>query len=193
MSDESRWNETCWHGAGSCLEGLEAEFFGRNAELNQLSFVDSDGIIVGFGRVVDAVFQVLDSLVLVLNWVLNFSLDLFDELGVEGGGLQDLVKLSFFLLQLLKFFFQPGGEGNVVEFSMLFDFVGQFLELVLEIFPIQHYFLVLVAELVELFAHSMDLFFDRGQLALIVFPAHFMLLELSEERFQLIPLQSISF
>ena len=97
------------------------------------------------------------------------------------------------MLQLLKFFFQPGGEGNVVEFSMLFDFVGQFLELVLEIFPIQHYFLVLVAELVELFAHSMDLFFDGGQLALIVFPAHFMLLELSEERFQLIPLQSISF
>ena len=56
---------------------------------------------------VDAVFEILDSLILVLDGVLDFSFDLFDELGVEGGGLQDLVELGFFLLQLLKFFFQP--------------------------------------------------------------------------------------
>ena len=76
---------------------------------------------------------------------------------------------------------------------MLFDFVGQFLELVLEIFPIQHYFLILVAELVELFAHSMNLFFDGAQLALVVFSAHFVFLELPEKGLQLIPFESISF
>ena len=66
------------------MEGLEAEFLGRDAELNQFGFVDSDCVIVGFRCVVDAVFQVLDSLVLVLNGVLYFSFDLFDQLGVEG-------------------------------------------------------------------------------------------------------------
>ena len=76
---------------------------------------------------------------------------------------------------------------------MLFDFICQFLELVLEIFPIQHYFLVLVTELVELFAHPMNLFFDGAQLALVVFPAHFVLLELPEEGLQLVSFESISF
>lgn len=43
------------HGAGDGLEGLEAEFLCGNAELHELGLVDSDGVVVGLGGMVDAI------------------------------------------------------------------------------------------------------------------------------------------
>ena len=71
------------HSAGDGLERLETEFLCGNAELDEFCLVDPDGVVVGLGGMVDAILEVLDSQVLVLDRVLHLVLDLLDQFWLE--------------------------------------------------------------------------------------------------------------
>lgn len=81
---------------------MEPQFFRRDAELHQLGLVHADGIVVGLGSVVDAVFQVLDGQVLIFDGVLHLGLDFLHQFGLEGGVLHELVQLCLLLFQLFQ-------------------------------------------------------------------------------------------
>jgi hypothetical protein len=62
---------------------------------------------------------------------------------------------------------------------VFFNLASQFIELVLEVFSIEHNLLVLVCQIREVFLQPDYLLSDKAQLTFIVFSAHFMFGELS--------------
>ena len=74
---------------------------------------------------------------------------------------------------------------------MLLHLESELVEFVLQVLFITHYFLVLFSQLSELLLQFNHLLSDSNEFALVVFPAHFVLLELPEQRSQLIPLEPV--
>lgn len=60
------------------------------------------------------------------------------------------MQLGFFLFQLLDLCVKLPWEYNVMQFGMLFDLIGQFFELILEVFSIKYYLLVFFSEVCKL-------------------------------------------
>ena len=63
------------------MQWLEAQLLSRDAELHQLGLVDADGVVVGFGGVVDAVLEILDGDIFILDGFLDLTLDFLDYTG----------------------------------------------------------------------------------------------------------------
>lgn len=67
---------------------------------------------------------------------------------------------------------------------VLFDFFGQGLEFVVELFLFHDHFVILLCHLCELFFDPDYLLVQRGELAFIVLQAHLMLFELPKQGFE---------
>ena len=63
----SAGDQSCRHSAGDGLERLESQFFCRDTELHQFCLVHPNGIVVGLGRMVYAVLEILDGQVLIFD------------------------------------------------------------------------------------------------------------------------------
>jgi len=70
--------------------------------LNQLSLVYSNGIIISFSGMMDAVLKIFEGLVFILDGLFDFCLNLFNEFRLERRGLKNSIELSLFLFLLLE-------------------------------------------------------------------------------------------
>lgn len=152
--------------------------------MNQLGFVDSDGIIVGLGGVVDTIFKVLDRLVLLLNGLLDLVLDLLYGIWREGGILHKLMELGLLLLKLFDLRIHLPHQDHIMHFSVFLDLFGEGLELVIKFLLVHHNPVVLFAQLCELFLHLDHFLFEGRVLAFVVLQTHLVFFELPQQRFQ---------
>jgi hypothetical protein len=89
------------HNRGGCLERLEPKLLLGYAELDQLSLIDPDGVIVGLGGMVDGVLQGADRVVLLLELLVDLSPDLLDVAGVDRPDLRYPGHVDLLLLEFL--------------------------------------------------------------------------------------------
>lgn len=91
------------------------------------------------------------------------------------------MQLRLFLLELLKLCLQLAGKYDIVHLCMPLDLSCQLIKLVIQILPVHDYLFVLVDQLRKLLLNLDDLLAYGDQLALVVLPAHLVLLELPEQ------------
>lgn len=183
-ANESTGDQAGRHGARDGLQGLEPEFLRRDTKLNQLGFVDSDGIIVGLGGVVDTIFKVLDRLVLLLNRLLDLVLDLLYRIWREGGILHELMELGLLLLKLFNLRIHLPHQDHIMHFSVFLDLFGEGLKFVIKFLLVHHNPVVFLAQLCELFLHLDYFLFEGRVLAFVVLQTHLVFFELPQQRFQ---------
>lgn len=76
---------------------------------------------------------------------------------------------------------------------MLLDLASQLVKFTFQFFTVHHNFVILLAEFIEFLLEFDHFLANRYQFAFVVLTTHFMLFELSEEWFELVPFEPISF
>ena len=90
----------------------------------------------------NAVLQVFNGLIFVLDRLFDLALDFFNQLRLEGGGLKNLMKLSFFLFKLFKFCLQLASEDYIMKLCVFLYFVSELVKLILQILSVKYNFFI---------------------------------------------------
>jgi hypothetical protein len=181
-------NQASWHRGSVSDKGLKAEFFGWNAEFNQLGFVDANGIIVSFGGVGKGVFEIPKNTVLRFDGFFHVLADVIYSGLVKATALNELSQCQLLLFKL-------GHEDAQLVLELLVFIVSSALKLIDCNLELAIHFILLRFNLFEFIIEngSIGLDFLRAvldvlQASLSVFVAHDVLIEGGDELTELVSL-----
>ena len=181
-------DQTSWHGGGVRDEWLKAKLFCWDAELNQLGFVDANGVVVSLGGVSKGVFEIPENTVLGFDGFFHVLADVIYSWLVEATSLHELSQCQLLLLQLSHEYAQLVFKLLVLIVSSALQLVDCNLELAVHFIFLLFNLFVFLVKFHSVALNLLSTILQVFETTLSVSVTHHVFIESKNDFTQLIPL-----